>query len=111
MNFLGGGDCWDAWVPACAGMAVAGAGMAVGGAGMAVGGAGMTEVWMRSRRVRAPDSVAGGRSRRPTPHLTSPLKGGRDEFSWGRGLLGCVGSCLRGYDGGGCGDDGSVDAS
>ena len=44
---------------------------------------------------------AGGRSVPPTPHLASPLKGGRDEFSWGRAwcvLVVCAGvrgSCLR----------------
>ena len=38
------------------------------------------------------ERAAGGRSWPPTPHLTSPLKGGRDEFSWGSGLVrvGCV---------------------
>ena len=31
--------------------------------------------------------TAGGRSVPPTPHLASPLKGGRDEFSWGSCLV------------------------
>ena len=34
----------------------------------------------------------------PTPHLTSPLEGGRDELGRGR-VLGWVGSCLRRNDG------------
>ena len=37
------------------------------------------------------------RSRRSTPHLTSPLEGGRDEL--GKGCWGEVGSCLRRNDG------------
>ena len=47
-------------------------------------------------------SAAGGRSAPPTPHLTSPLKGGRDEFSWGRYVVRVAwwlgGSCLRRND-------------
>ena len=43
-----------------------------------------------------------GGSRRSTPHLTSPLEGGRDELGRGR-ELGRVGSCLRRNDGGGAG--------
>jgi len=50
------------WVPACAGMTV-----------------------VRSGCRRA----VGKHSRPPTPHLTSPLRGGRDEFSWGSLLGGC----------------------
>ena len=45
--------------------------------------------------------AGGGGSRRSTPHLTSPLEGGRDEFFLGGGrVLGRVGSCLRRNDGG-----------
>ncbi len=53
------------------------------------GGAGAQE--RRSGRRRA----VGARSQPPTPHLTSPLKGGRDEFSWGSGFgaLRWVSSC------------------
>ena len=41
------------------------------------------------------------RSRRSTPHLTSPLSGGRDELGkgGGKGCWGEVGSCLRRNDG------------
>ena len=58
--------------------------------------AGMTE--RRSGRRRAP----GKRSQPPTPHLTSPLKGGRDELGKGgegSGGGGRAGSCLRRNDG------------
>ena len=43
-------------------------------------------------------------ARRSTPHLTSPLKGGRDEL--GKGCWGEVGSCLRRNDGWGRRNDG-----
>ena len=56
--------------------------------------------------------VGGGGSGRSTPHLTSPLEGGRDEFGEGVGVgMGGavrVGSCLRRNDGEGRGDDGSA---
>ena len=42
-----------------------------------------------------------------TPHLTSPLEGGRDELGKGVGV-GWVGSCLRRNDGEGRGDDGGL---
>ena len=37
--------------------------------------------------------AGGGGSQPPTPHLTSPLEGGRDEMGCRR-MLGRVGSCL-----------------
>ena len=43
--------------------------------------------------------TGGGGSRRSTPHLTSPLEGGRDELGKGW-VLGRVGSCLRRNDAG-----------
>ena len=47
--------------------------------------------------------AAGGVCSLPlTPHLTSPLVGGRDELGKGW-VLGWVGSCLRRNDGGGAG--------
>ena len=67
-------------------------------AGMTVESAGMTE--MGRRNDGGGDVQCGGRgaawtigarttgvanSQHPTPHLTSPLKGGRDEFSWWSG--------------------------
>ena len=42
--------------------------------------------------------AGGGGSRCSTPHLTSPLEGGRDELGKGW-VLGWVGSCLRRNDG------------
>ncbi len=39
--------------------------------------------------------AAGAGSAPPTPHLASPLKGGRDELGRGGWWLGWVGSCLR----------------
>ena len=52
-------------------------------------------------------TIASGRSVRRTPHLTSPLKGGRDELGkeW---VLGRVGSCLRRNDGRGVGMTGGA---
>ena len=51
--------------------------------------------------------AVGERALPPTPHLASPLKGGRDEFFLGEfawcvllGALGWVGSCLRRNDSG-----------
>ena len=49
-------------------------------------------------------SAAGGRSVPPTPHLASPLEGGRDELGkeWVvGGVVRLRGSCLRRNDGGG----------
>ena len=39
----------------------------------------------QERRIAAPiaDTIAGRRSQPPTPHLPSPLKGGRDELGKG----------------------------
>ena len=68
-------------IPACAGMTEK-------------GGAGMTEVRGSGGGGEGGEgggsvgSSAGGRSLPPTPHLTSPLKGGRDEL--GRGVRGAV---------------------
>ena len=65
-------------------------------------GAGVVEVW-RERSGRGAIGSVG--SLPPTPHLTSPLEGGRDEFfleEW-FGALGWLGSCLRRNDGGGAG--------
>ena len=45
-------------------------------------------------------TIGGVGSVRRTPHLTSPLKGGRDELGKGVGGVVGVGSCLRRNDGG-----------
>ena len=81
-------------IPACAGMTEE------GGAGMTRGRRGMA--WARG--ASGAGTTAGARSLPPTPHLTSLLKGGRDEL--GKGWVGtrwCArgGSCLRRNDGGG----------
>ena len=57
------------------------------------GGAGMTEGEWRGRSGwwRA----AGGRAGPPTPHLTSPLEGGRDELGEARIGEGRIGGCGR----------------
>ena len=49
----------------------------------------------RRRGDRGAGGAVGARSQPPAPHLTSPLKGGRDEFSWGSGFgaLRWAGSC------------------
>ncbi len=60
-----------------------------GGAGMTVGGGART--------------ISGVGSVRRTPHLASPLEGGRDELGKGVGGVVGVGSCLRRNDGGGAG--------
>ena len=52
------------WVPACAGMTDPGRGDAAEG----------------ERRGRSGRGAIGGGSGRSTPHLTSPLEGGRDEL-------------------------------
>ena len=76
-----------AWVPACAGMTEGGAGVA--GEGMAKGdGGGGVEDLER-------DTTAGSDSLPSTPHLTSPLEGGRDELGKGGGGAWCVGA--RGF--------------
>ena len=78
MNWGGWMGYWvggaRAVVPACAGMTVRGTGMAervrgCAGAAWAIG----------ARRERGRHDQC-ARSQRPTPHLTSPLKGGRDEL-------------------------------
>ena len=82
---------------------------------MTEGGAGMTErewqTWRKEsgrhggsvdalQRSAGGCSAAGGHSGHLTPHLTSPLPGGRDELGEGW-VLGWVSSCLRRNDGGG----------
>ena len=74
MNW-GGGGCWGGWVPACAGMTERGV------CDRECGRAGGEE-WAIGVRC---DWCAGSWLR--TPHLTSPLEGGRDElgkgWAWG----------------------------
>ena len=63
-------------------------------------GTGQEQRWRRDVRGSGSASGAGSGSRRPTPHLTSPLEGGRDELGkMGDVVVGEVGgSCLRRND-------------
>ena len=77
------------WVPACAGMTGGDAGndeMRCGNDGEGVA------------RTIGGGSAGGCGLRTPTPHLTSPLEGGRDELGEAVGV-GVGGSCLRRNDG------------
>ena len=86
---MGKGGCVCAWVPACAGMTEEGAGMA----GWRVGDV----VWVVAGGIGG-GAGCGGCSVPLTPHLASPLKGGRDELGKG-GACPAFGLRL----GGGCG--------